>query len=58
MNLVFVNECAVDGCYKKNVGKGKQMCKEHQAAYEKGDKLKAFYGKTVQKKEFQNEAVK
>jgi hypothetical protein len=53
MNLVFVNECAVDGCYKKNVGKGKQMCKEHQEAYERGDKLKAFYGKTVQKQNVQ-----
>jgi hypothetical protein len=27
------------------------MCVEHQTAYEKGDKLKAFYGKTVQKKD-------
>lgn len=50
MNVVFLNDCAVDGCKKKNVGKGKQMCKEHQAAYERGEKLKAFYGKTVQKK--------
>ena len=57
MDLVFVNDCAVDGCNKKNVGKGKQMCKEHQAKYEAGEKLVAFYGKTVQKKEFQNQIV-
>jgi hypothetical protein len=49
MNVVFLNDCAVDGCYKRNL-KGAQMCKDHQAAYERGDKLKAFYGKTVQKK--------
>ena len=54
MDVVFVNDCAVDGCGKKNMGKGKQMCKEHQAKYESGEKLIAFYGKTVQKKEFQN----
>ena len=57
MDLVFVNDCAVDGCNKKNVGKGKQMCKEHQAKYEAGEKLVAFYGKTIQKKEFQNQTV-
>lgn len=50
MNIVFVNECAVDGCYKKNDGNGKQMCKKHQSAYECAEKIKAFYGKTVQKK--------
>jgi hypothetical protein len=49
MGLVFINDCAVDGCYSKNL-KGKQMCKKHQQAYDNGDKLIAFYGKTVQKK--------
>lgn len=53
MDFVFVNDCAVDGCKKKNMGKGKQMCAAHQAQYEAGEKLIAFYGKTVQKKEFQ-----
>jgi len=57
MDLVFVNDCAVDGCGKKNMGKGKQMCKEHQAKYEAGEKLTAFYGKTVQKKKFQNKKL-
>ena len=33
--------------------KGEQMCKEHKEMYEKGKPFKAFYGKTVQKKEFQ-----
>lgn len=50
MRIVFVNDCAVDGCYKKNLGNGKQMCKEHQSSYERGETLKAFYGKTVRKK--------
>ena len=54
MNIVFVNECAADGCYKKNLEKGKQMCKEHQQMYEDGKSFKAFYGKTVLKKEFQS----
>ncbi len=49
MNTVFINNCAVDGCYKKNL-KGKQMCKEHQVKYDAGEKLRAFYGKTVQNK--------
>ena len=48
--IAFINDCAVDNCYKKNVGGGKQMCKQHQLAYESGKKLKAFYGKIVQKK--------
>lgn len=52
MEAVFINHCAVDGCYKKSE-KGKQMCKHHQQAYENGASLKAFYGKTVQKKAFQ-----
>ena len=54
MNTVFVNDCAADGCYKKNLGKGKQMCKEHQQMYDDGKPFKAFYGKTVLKKEFQS----
>jgi len=53
MKTVFINDCAADGCYKKNLGKGEQMCKEHKEMYEKGKPFKAFYGKTVQKKEFQ-----
>ena len=54
MNTVFVNDCAAAGCYKKNLGKGKQMCKEHQQMYDDGIPFKAFYGKTVLKKEFQS----
>lgn len=54
MNTVFLNDCAADGCYKKNLGKGKQMCKKHQQMYEEGKPFKAFYGKTVLKKEFQS----
>ena len=55
MKTVFMNDCAVDGCNKKNTFKkdGYQMCTEHQKQYNEGVKLKAFYGKTVQKKEFQ-----
>ena len=47
--FIFVYDCAVDGCYKKNVGGGKQMCRAHQDAYERGEKLRAFYGRFVQK---------
>ena len=55
MNIIYVgDDCAVDGCYKKSM-KGKRLCKQHQAAYEKGERLKAFYGKTIQKKEFQKQ---
>lgn len=53
MRTIFVNGCAADGCYKKNLGNGKQMCKEHQTMYDKGIPFKAFYGKIVLKKEFQ-----
>ncbi|WP_372772139.1 hypothetical protein [Mangrovibacterium sp.] len=53
MAIVFLNECAADGCYKKNLGNGKQMCAEHQDKYDKGEPFKDFYGKTVLKKEFQ-----
>ncbi len=58
MDYVFINDCAVDGCKKKNMGEGTQMCKEHQTQYEAGEKLVAFYGKTVQKKEFQKKPIK
>ena len=50
MQLVFLNDCGVDGCYKKNQ-KGKQMCPTHQKKYEAGETLKAFYGKIVKKKD-------
>lgn len=50
--IIFVNDCAADGCYKKSLGKGKQMCMEHQRMYENGEPFKAFYGKTVLKKQF------
>jgi hypothetical protein len=49
MNPVFLIDCAADGCYKKNLGKGKQMCKKHQDMYDSGTAFKAFYGKTVKK---------
>ena len=58
INIIFINDCAVDNCYKKNVGKGFQMCKKHQAAYDRGEKLKAFYGKIVQKQDVQKETSK
>lgn len=50
MTVFFMNDCAADGCYKKNIGEGKQMCKEHQKMYEDRKPFKAFYGKTVLKK--------
>jgi hypothetical protein len=53
MNTVFLNDCAADGCYKKKLEKGKQMCKEHEQMYNDGKPFKAFYGKTVLNTEFQ-----
>lgn len=54
MKVVFLTECAADGCYKKNLNhkhkNGKQMCQKHEDMYERGEKFKAFYGKTVFKK--------
>lgn len=44
-----MTECAVDNCYKKQK-KGCQLCKEHEAEYQSGKKLVAFYGKEIQKK--------
>lgn len=57
MKILFVNECAADGCYNKNLGNGKQMCKEHEEMYNKGIPFKAFYGKTLLKKEFQSKKI-
>ncbi len=51
MKAVFINDCAVDNCYEKNLGNGKQMCEEHEKMYQEGNPLKAFYGKTVMKKD-------
>lgn len=53
MKIVFVNDCAADDCKKRNIGNGRQMCKEHQRMYEEGIPFKAFYGKIVLKREFQ-----
>ena len=57
MKTLFVNDCAADGCRKKNLGNGKQMCKNHQQMYDEGKPFKAFYGKIALKKEFQSETV-
>jgi len=53
METVFLNDCAADNCYNRNSGNGSQLCKKHQLLYDAGEKVKAFYGKTIQKKEFQ-----
>lgn len=57
-DIVFIHDCAADGCNKKNIGNGKQLCKKHQEMYEKGIPFKGFYGKTLLKKEFQNKENK
>lgn len=56
MKTLFIEDCAADGCNKKNIGKGKQMCKEHEEMYENRIPFKAFYGKTVQKKVIENDS--
>lgn len=48
--MVFLNDCAADGCYKPSM-QGKQMCRKHQKMYDEGIAFKAFYGKTVKKRE-------
>ena len=50
MKVVFIKECAADGCYKKKLS-GFQMCEKHEKMYNDGIPFKAYYGKTVQKKE-------
>jgi len=57
MKTVFLEECAADGCYEKNIGDGKQMCKMHQEMYDTGIPFKAFYGRIVLKKEFQKKKI-
>jgi hypothetical protein len=54
MKTVFIKECAADNCKNNKEGKGSQMCKQHEEMYENGKPFKAFYGKTVLKKEFQS----
>ena len=54
--IVFLEDCAADGCYKKNIGNGKQMCERHQKMYEDNIPFKAFYGKTVHKSASKNKA--
>lgn len=58
MKLVFLNECAADGCYKKNIGNGYQMCKEHQSMYDNGISFRGFGGKKVLKRQYQNNLKK
>lgn len=53
MEIILLNNCAVDGCYKRSK-KGAQMCADHQFKYDNGRKLKAFYGKSVQKRAIEN----
>ena len=57
MKIIFCNDCAADDCYEKNIGNGKQMCEKHQKMYDEGIPFKGFYGRTVLKKEFQNETT-
>lgn len=57
MKTVFVNDCAADGCYKKNLGKGKQMCKEHQQMYEERKVLQSILRQNSSEKGISNEAI-
>ena len=52
MKMIFVNNCAADGCYNKNTGNGSQLCKRHKKMYEIGQRFKAFRGQTLLKEEF------
>jgi hypothetical protein len=57
MKTIFINDCAADGCANKNLGNGEQLCKEHREMYDKGIPFKAFFGKTLLKKEFQSKTA-
>lgn len=46
MNLVFINHCAADGCYKLRI-KDKAFCKEHEKQIQEGKTISAWYGKKV-----------
>ena len=50
MNICFINECAVDGCYKKHIIKN-PFCRVHLKRIEEGETLTAWYGKRVRKTE-------
>jgi hypothetical protein len=54
METVIVNECIVDGCYRKHM-KGKGMCKDHQDMYDRGLCLSVNYGQKVKKTLFNDE---
>lgn len=54
MQIVLLNDCCVDGCYKKKIAKS-AFCKKHKKDYEEGKSLSVMYGKKIQKKETVNE---
>lgn len=47
--IIFLNQCCVDGCYKKRWG-NHGMCKKHQKEYEAFMILYINYGQKVQRK--------
>jgi|GEM_PF-3133934 hypothetical protein len=46
--IVFMNDCCVDGCYKK-IMKSSIFCKIHESEYQKGAELSVYYGKKIKK---------
>jgi hypothetical protein len=48
INFSLMQECAVDGCYKKKINK-RMFCKEHEKDFQDGKQLKCFYGKIIKK---------
>lgn len=51
--LVFLNECAVDDCYEKQLNTKHSIsvfCEKHKAKLDAGETLTAFYGKKIKKK--------
>lgn len=50
MRIPFLEDCAADDCHNKNLGRGRQLCKEHQQMYDDRKPFKAFYGRTLLKK--------
>lgn len=49
MHIVFLNDCAADGCYRKKC-KGSMFCKKCKQRFDAAEEMSVGYGKKIQKK--------
>jgi hypothetical protein len=47
MKIIFINQCCVDGCYKKRAKS--QFCKQHEKDLCAGKIISVNYGKKITK---------